>query len=142
MKSAKIICALAAFFIASVGLFAEDTQVSKKQDIAVFALGSSGYSIPLETLATVDAEILGVFVNLGRFNVLGQNERFAAKDVQAFTQAIQDAKRNNTPLPEEVRFGEVQLTESLMNKLFGAFVVVIPTVVDYNSGFNDSKNQY
>jgi hypothetical protein len=89
----------------------------------------------------VDAEIQGVFVNLGRFNVLGQTERFSSKDVQDFTNLIRTAKSNNTPLPEEVKFGEVQLTESLMNKLFGAFVVVIPTIVEYKVEYANNQHQ-
>lgn len=110
---------------------AQQAEISKKQDVAVFALGYYGYNIPLEVLANVDAEIQGVFVNLGRFNVLGQTERFSSKDVQDFINLIQTAKQNNTPLPDEVKFGDVQLTEGLLKKLYGAFVVVIPTIVDF-----------
>jgi hypothetical protein len=110
---------------------AQQAEISKKQDVAVFALGYYGYNIPLEVLANVDAEIQGVFVNLGRFNVLGQTERFSSKDVQEFINLIQTAKQNNTPLPDEVKFGDVQLTEGLLKKLYGAFVVVIPTIVDF-----------
>jgi len=113
-------------------LSAQQAEISKKQDVAVFALGYYGYNIPLEVLANVDAEIQGVFVNLGRFNVLGQTERFSSKDVQEFINLIQTAKQNNTPLPDEVKFGDVQLTEGLLKKLYGAFVVVIPTIVDFN----------
>jgi hypothetical protein len=110
---------------------AQQAEISKKQDVAVFALGYYGYNIPLEVLANVDAEIQGVFVNLGRFNVLGQTERFSSRDVQEFINLIQTAKQNNTPLPDEVKFGDVQLTEGLLKKLYGAFVVVIPTIVDF-----------
>ncbi|MFA6507943.1 MAG: hypothetical protein WCT14_17710 [Treponemataceae bacterium] len=116
--------------------------VSEKQDIAVFALGYYGYNIPLETLATVDAQIQGVFVNLGRFNVFGATERFAAKDVQTFIDTLKKMKETNTPLPEELKFGDVQMTSELYNKLFGAFVVVIPTVTDFNSQYNKAKNQF
>ncbi|MCX7949119.1 MAG: hypothetical protein N2509_03285 [Treponemataceae bacterium] len=136
----------AALLMLSVGfvsLFAQNkvqAEVSKKQDVAVFALGYYGYNIPLEVLANVDAEIQGVFVNLGRFNVLGQAERFSARDLQAFIDLIQTAKQNNTPLPDEVKFGDVQLTEGLLKKLYGAFVVVIPTIVDFK--VERANNQY
>ncbi|AEJ20222.1 hypothetical protein [Gracilinema caldarium] len=121
-------------------LSAQQAEISKKQDVAVFALGYYGYNIPLEVLANVDAEIQGVFINLGRFNVLGQTERFSSKDVQDFINLIQTAKQNNTPLPDEVKFGDVQLTEGLLKKLYGAFVVVIPTIVDFQ--VEKPKNEY
>ena len=122
---------LMASLLCTMSVTAQQAEISKKQDVAVFALGYYGYNIPLEVLANVDAEIQGVFVNLGRFNVLGQTERFSSKDVQEFINLIQTAKQNNTPLPDEVKFGDVQLTEGLLKKLYGAFVVVIPTIVDF-----------
>mgnify|MGYP005840477985 CR=1 FL=1 len=122
-------------------LSAQQAEISKKQDVAVFALGYYGYNIPLEVLANVDAEIQGVFVNLGRFNVLGQTERFSSKDVQDFIDLIQTAKQNNTPLPDEVKFGDVQLTEGLLKQLYGAFVVVIPTIVNFSVEKPDNEYQ-
>lgn len=122
---------LMASLLCTMSVTAQQAEISKKQDVAVFALGYYGYNIPLEVLANVDAEIQGVFVNLGRFNVLGQTERFSSRDVQEFINLIQTAKQNNTPLPDEVKFGDVQLTEGLLKKLYGAFVVVIPTIVDF-----------
>ncbi len=138
MRRIAALAVLSTFVLS--GLYAQQATVSKKQDVAVFALGYYGYNIPQEVMANVDAEIQGVFVNLGRFNVLGQTERFSSADVKDFIAALQAAKQNNTPLPEEVRFGEVQMTEALMNKLFGAFVVVIPTIVDFSSEY--VNNQY
>ena len=116
--------------------------VSEKQDVAVFALGFRGYDIPEETLATVDAQIQGVFVNLGRFNVFGATERFSSKDAQAFIDSLKNLKEKTTPQPEELKFGDLQMTQELYDKLYGAFVVVIPTVTDYNSQFNKGQNQY
>lgn len=130
-KLRTIVLVLLAWLIVAGTVTAQQAEISKKQDVAVFALGYYGYNIPLEVLANVDAEIQGVFVNLGRFNVLGQTERFSSKDVQDFINLIQTAKQNNTPLPDEVKFGDVQLTEGLLKKLYGAFVVVIPTIVDF-----------
>ncbi|HCM27070.1 MAG: hypothetical protein A2Z99_20045 [Treponema sp. GWB1_62_6] len=142
MSNRRIVAAVAMFCFILSSAAAQNATVSKKQDIAVFALGYYGYDIPLETLATVDAEIQGVFVNLGRFNVLGQTERLSSKDVQVFIDTLKTAKQNNTPLPDEIKFGDVQLTEGVLNKLYGAFVVVIPTIVDYNSAYNDAQKQY
>ena len=143
MLNRRIAASLAVFcFVASFSFAQQAAVVSEKQDVAVFALGYYGYDIPLETLATVDAEIQGVFVNLGRFNVFGATERFAAKDVQAFVDTLRTMKEKNTPLPDELKFGDVQMTESLYNKLFGAFVVVIPTITSFDSQFNNSQKQY
>ncbi len=137
----------AAFFVAllaAAALFAQQqtTTISKKQDVAVFAIGYTGYDIPLETIASVDSSIFGVFVNLGRFNVFGQTQRLAAGDVQSFIDTLKRAKEANFVLPEEYKFGDKQMTEADFNKLVGAFVVVVPTIVDFNSTFNDSQKQY
>ncbi|MFQ3547890.1 MAG: hypothetical protein SNJ56_06080 [Termitinemataceae bacterium] len=140
MRVQRFIAFVCSVALASGLVMAQQAEVSKKQDVAVFALGYYGYNIPLEVLANVDVEIQGVFVNLGRFNVLGQTERFSSKDVQDFINLIQTAKQNNTPLPDEVKFGDVQLTEGLLKKLYGAFVVVIPTIVDFK--VERVKNEY
>jgi hypothetical protein len=121
---------------------AQKADVSKKQDLAVFALGYQGFGIPRDALAAVDSQIQSVFVNLGRFNVLGQTERFSNADVKAFIAALEAAKAAKTELPDEVKFGDVQLTEALLNKLYKAFVVVIPTVVSYESEYNSKAKQY
>jgi hypothetical protein len=132
---------LAAFALTAAGLFAQ-ADVSKKQDVAVFALGYYGWDIPAEVFASVDADIQAVFTEMGRFNVLGQTERLSAGDVTEFMQRIKDAKAANTPLPDEIKFGDVQLTEGVLNKLYGAFVVVVPTIVNYDSVYNNGKNQW
>jgi len=146
MSIRRLVALAAAFCVLSVAAYSQQTRpaatVSEKQDVAVFALGYYGYNIPLETLATVDAEIQGVFVNLGRFNVFGAAERFKAADVQAFIDTLKRMKENNTPLPDDLKFGDVQMTQALYDKLFGAFVVVIPTIVDFNSQFNSRANQF
>ncbi len=120
----------------------DDFEVSKKKDVAVFALGYYGYDIPSNVLATVDAEIQSVFVNLGRFNVLGQTVRFSSADINQFIEILRKAKEENTPLPDEVKFGEVQLTEALLNQLYGSFVVVIPTITSYTSEYNSEAEEY
>ncbi len=115
MSNRRIVAAVATFCFIHSSAAAQNATVSKKHDVAVFALGYYGYDIPLETLATVDAEIQGVFVNLGRFNVLGQTERLSSKDIQVFIDTLKTAKQNNTPLPDEIKFGDVQLTEGVLN---------------------------
>ena len=142
MKQSRIALFTAFALVITGFASAQDVKVSEKQDVAVFALGYAGFAIPLETLASVDAAIQGVFVNLGRFNVLGQTERLSSGDVQTFIDTLKTAKQNNTPLPDEIKFGDVQLTEGVLNKLYGAFVVVVPTIVDFRSEMNQSQNQW
>jgi hypothetical protein len=142
MSNRRIIAVAAFCFVIPFAFAQQAATVSEKKDIAVFALGYYGYDIPLETIASVDAEVQEVFVDLGRFNVLGQTERFAAKDVQAFIDTLRSMKEKNTPLPDDLKFGDVQMTEALYNKLFGAFVVVIPTITDFNSQFNKAQKRY
>ncbi len=142
MKHSRIVLLAALALILTGFASAQDVKVSEKQDVAVFALGYAGFAIPLETLASVDAAIQGVFVNLGRFNVLGQTDRLSSGDVQTFINTLKTAKQNNTPLPDEIKFGDVQLTEGVLNKLYGAFVVVVPTIVDFRSEMNQSQNQW
>lgn len=138
--STRKLAALAALLLGiTFYLSGQQAVISTKQEVAVFALGYYGQEIPENVLASVDAEIQRVFIDMGRFIVIGSTERFTSADVQEFIRILQNSKQNNTPLPEEVRFGEVQLTESLMQKLFGAFVVVIPSVVDFYTSMSDGE---
>lgn len=142
MKRMRLAALIAALLVPLSAHAQQAASVSEKQDIAVFALGYYGYDIPLETIASVDSEILGVFVNLGRFNVFGQAQRFASADVQSFIDTLRKAKEANFVMPDEYKFGDRQMTEADFNRLVGAFVVVIPTIVDFHSAFNNSQHQY
>lgn len=143
MKALKPILASIVLMLISLQVFAQDeVKVSEKKDVAVFALGYYGYRIPSKVLGTVDASIQSVFVNLGRFNVLGQTTRFSTADINQFIEILRKHKEENTPLPEEVKFGEVQMTEALLNQLYSSFIVVIPTITAYTSEYNSKAGEY
>ena len=116
--------------------------ISEKQDVAIFALGYYGWNIPAQALASIDGEIQKVFVDLGRFNVLGVSQRLSAGGLDRFIETIRKAKQANFVMPEKYQFGEAFLTQAEFNKLVGAFIVVAPVVVEFNSFYNPKNTQY
>ena len=134
---------LAALLVAAAlsPLVAQAPQVSEKKDVAIFALGYYGYSIPEQTLGNIDMEIQKVFVDLGRFNILGYTQRLSSGGLQEFIETLKKAKEANFSMPEKYQFGEAILTEADFNKLVGAFIVAAPVVANFNSSFN-SKTGY
>lgn len=105
--------------------------LSEKQDITIFPLSYFGPKATGSVAATVDARIKEVFVNLGRFNVLGLDLRLDAVNIEDFVRRIREIKEASTTLPAAVRFGEVIFTEADFNKLVGSFFVVIPQVTNF-----------
>ncbi|HDQ15066.1 MAG TPA: hypothetical protein ENN41_09670 [Sediminispirochaeta sp.] len=112
--------------------YAGAQQVSKKQDIAVFNLSYSDYSIPSGALGMVDQSIQNVFIELGRFNIFGVQQRLKSRDIDTFINTIKKIKEENMEVPEEVRLGEETFTEADFNRLVGSFIVVIPVMSYYN----------
>ncbi len=106
--------------------------VSEKKEIAVFNLGYHDWSIPQMALGSIDDQIRGVFINIGRFDVLGLTQRLESKDVGDFTEKIKDFKSRNVAIPERVLMGQEAFTERDWNRLVGAFLVVIPSVSFFN----------
>jgi hypothetical protein len=106
-------------------------QISKKKDIAVFNLSYYRWRIPAAVLGSIDDQIRSVFVNLGRFNVIGLTYRLAAEDVNDFIEKIKQFKSENAVVPEKVQMGQEYFTQEDMNRLIGSFIVVIPSVTDY-----------
>lgn len=135
---------LAALLLAAFALapLAAQPTVSEKQDVAIFAMGYYGWNIPREALGSIDLEIQKVFLDLGRFTVIGYAQRFTATDVQAFTDALKKAKEANFVLPEKYQFGEAFLTAAEFEKLLGAFQVAIPVVVSFDSGYDKKNNRW
>ncbi|HKK65046.1 MAG TPA: hypothetical protein VJ967_04260, partial [Clostridia bacterium] len=107
-------------------------EVSEKKDIAVFNLSYSDYSIPSGALGLVDQSIQNVFIDLGRFNVLGMKYRLNSNEIDEFISKIKELKQENVEIPEAVRLGEETFTEADFNKLVGSFIVVVPVVSYYN----------
>ncbi len=116
--------------------------VSEKQDIAIFALGYYGWSIPTQALASIDGQIQKVFSDLGRFTILGVSQRLSAGGLDRFIEILKQAKQNTFVMPEKYQFGEAFLTEAEFNRLVGAFIVVAPVVTEFNSFYNTKNLQW
>jgi hypothetical protein len=134
---ATALCIIFSILIGA-SLFAQPT-VSEKQDVAVFGLGYYGWNIPYETLGSIDNEIQKVFVDLGRFNIIGVTQRLSPGGLDQFIATLKRAKESNFVMPEKFQFGEAFLTEGEFNKLTGAFIVAVPVVTNFNS-YYDTKN--
>src|SRR6056297_2150118 len=106
-------------------------EVSEKKDIAVFKLSYADYSIPNGALGLVDQSIQNVFIELGRFNIIGMNYRLQSNDINAFIDKIREMKEADVEIPEEVRLGQETFTEADFNKLVGSFIVVVPVMSYY-----------
>src|SRR6056297_1767730 len=107
-------------------------EVSEKKDIAVFNLSYADYSIPKGALGLVDQSIQNVFIDLGRFNILGMKYRLNSNEIDEFISKIKELKQENVEIPEEVRLGQETFTEADFNKLVGSFIVVVPVMSYYN----------
>ena len=131
MKFQRLI-ALSVLCLAAAGGSLFGQTVSEKKDIAVFNLGYSEWSVPGTALGAIDDQIRGVFINMGRFNVLGLTQRLGTNDVGDFIEKIKDFKSRNVAIPESVLMGQEAFTERDWNRLVGSFLVVIPSVSFYN----------
>ena len=100
----------ALLIISSFVLFAQD--VSEKKELAVFQLGFQKWNIPSSVLATVDEEIKAVFINMGRFVVIGMTQRLEEGDLNDFVDKIKLYKGENVEIPEEVQMGKAFFTEA------------------------------
>ncbi len=134
----RIIGVILFLFLCIPGVFAQ--VVSEKKEIAIFKLGYTSWSMPEEALGLVDQSIQNVFINLGRFNVIGMSYRLKAGDIAAFTRKIKEVKSSRMQVPEKVRLGEETFTEADFNKLTGSFIIVIPVVTFYNLKTDDAGN--
>ena len=112
-------------------------EVSEKKEIAVFALSYYDYKVPSQALGMVDEQIKNVFVNLGRFTVLGMNYRLSGNGVNDFIAKIREFKEQNVEIPEEVQLGQEAFTEGDFNQLVNSFIVVIPVMSYYNLSVDD-----
>jgi hypothetical protein len=124
--------ALAIAMCASLPAAPAQATVSDKQPLAIFALGYYGYDIPEEALGSVDARIMEVFTQMKRFSIIGFEQRFTSADVSQFIQDLKNIKEANLVIPEKYLLGEAFLTEAEMNKLIGAFYIVMPVVTDFS----------
>jgi hypothetical protein len=137
LKKTAALCAL--LIIAGLFSAAAQPQVSEKKEVAIFSLGYYGWNIPLETLGTIDIDIQRVFIDLGRFTIIGMQQRFSSQGVDEFINALKQSKEQNFVLPERFQFGEAFLTEAEFNKIIGAFIIAVPVVTSFNSEYVNGR---
>lgn len=107
-------------------------QVSEKQDLTIFDISFYGPNIDRRVVEGVDARIRQVFVNLGRFNVIGLTYRLDSVNVEDFLAKIRAAKESNTYIPIRFQTGEALFTEAEYNKLINSFILVIPQINNFS----------
>lgn len=114
--------------------------ISERQEVAVFSLSYSDWSIPSGALGMVDQQIVEVITNLGRFNVKGLDLRLGASDVSEFTGMIKRLNESNLVIDEKYRLGEETFTEADFKRLTESFIIVVPSLTYYDSVVSDSGN--
>ncbi len=129
------------FFLAACSLLFSQ-EVSEKQEIAVFKLGYYGWQVPPQAMGSIDQQILDVFINLGRFNVIGTTYRMEEGDIESFVTKIREYKAAATPLPGAVMLGHQAFTEADFNRLSGSFILVIPVLTNFEVKFNEEGRNY
>lgn len=156
MKTYRLRAGIIAVFVLALslagttGLTAQTAQatfnpqddVTGKKEIAVFSLGYQGWSIPQETLGSIDAGMRRVFADIGRFTVIGYSQRFTQGGMSQFIDLLKRAKQENFVMPEEYQFGEAFLTKAEFNRLVGSFIVAVPVVTSFSSSFNYKNSRY
>ncbi len=120
---------LAAVVAFGPALFSQE--VSRKKELAVFNLSYYKWTIPASALGSIDEQVRAVFVNLGRFDVIGMAYRLGEEDVSGFIERIRSFKTENVEIPEQVQMGQEFLTQADMNRLVSSFIVVIPSVASF-----------
>jgi hypothetical protein len=115
--------------------------VSERKEIAVFKLSYYRYDIPNAVLGGIDEEIRSVFINLGRFDVVGLTQRLEEGDLNEFIDKIKMYKQEQVEIPEEVQMGREFFTKADFDKLTGSFIVVVPTVANYVVARDDRDYQ-
>ena len=112
--------------------------VSERREIAVFKLSHYRYDIPEAVLGGIDEEIRSVFINLGRFDVVGLTQRLEEGDLNEFIDKIRMYKEQQVEIPEEVQMGREFFTKADFDRLTGSFFVVVPAVANYVVAQQDS----
>jgi hypothetical protein len=105
--------------------------VSERKELAVFRLSYYRWDIPNAVLGGIDEEIRSVFINLGRFDVVGLTQRLEEGDVNEFIDKIKQYKEQQVEIPEEVQMGQAFFTRADFDRLVGSFIVVMPSVANY-----------
>lgn len=130
--------ALLAGLILLTGMGAFGQSISSKKDIAVFRLSYYDWNIPLSALGQVDQKIQDVFVNIGRFNVIGMSYRLSSNDITSFIDKLQELKQSQAAIPQGFSLGKEAFTEADLNRLIGSFIIVVPVLTSYSLTYEQS----
>ncbi len=122
-----ILLAMSLFIVTTVSA----QVVSERKEIAVFKLSYYRFDIPNAVLGGIDEEIRSVFINLGRFDVVGLTQRLEEGDLNEFIDKIKMYKEEQVEIPEEVQMGKEFFTKADFDSLVGSFLVVVPAVANY-----------
>ena len=122
------------FLLLLVASIAFGQVYSTKKEVAVFRLGYYSWRMPESALTAIDSQIQNVFVNLGRFTVIGYAQSIEAQDVSQFIDTLKQYKEKSAGLPEQVQLGRVAFTKEDLDHLTGSFVVVVPAVTYFDLG--------
>jgi hypothetical protein len=114
-------------------------EIGEKQDLTIFDISYFKADLDPGVVNSVDTEISQVFINLGRFNVIGMEFRLDAADVTDFAEQVKNLKESTTQLPDEVRFGDAYFTLEDFNKLVGSFIIVIPQITSYSNEYSEGR---
>lgn len=129
-RTPRFAAAIAVLVLFSRGALFSQT-VSEKEEIAVFRLSTYSWDIPNEVLGGIDEEIRAVFINIGRFDVIGLTQRLEEGDVNQFIGRLKQYKERSVELSQDVQMGREFFTQADFDRLTGSFVVVVPTVASY-----------
>jgi hypothetical protein len=121
----------------ALGLGAQE--ITEKKDLTIFDISYFKSDLDLGVVNSVDTEISQVFINLGRFNVIGMEFRLDAANVTDFADQVKALKESTTQLPDEVRFGDAYFTLEDFNRLVGSFIIVIPQITNYSNEYSDGR---
>ena len=135
LKGFTALCIL----LSVITISATAQEISERKEIAVFRLSYYDYTIPNSALGSIDEEMKSVFINLGRFDILGMNLRLADADVYSFIDRLKEYKEENVEIPEQFKVGQAVFTENDMNQLIGSFYVVIPAVTFFDVARKETK---
>lgn len=127
MRKAILVC-----LILTAGASAFGQSISSKKDVAVFRLSYYNWEVPANALGQVDQGIEDVFVNIGRFKVIGMNYRLSEDDITGFIDKLRELKQSQTEIPRRFNLGKEAFTEADLDRLIGSFVIVVPVLSSYS----------
>lgn len=120
----------------------EAAEISEKQDIAIFGVTHSAYTIPDDVLEYAESSINYVFINLKRFNVLGYGEyRMETGDIDDFVERIREIRTEKAKEAGtyDEKFGTLVIKGEDFDRIVNSFIVVLPSLSNYSVGRERSQ---